>query len=172
MVQCVGAAPRQTLELIPTGPEGVRKTLERMASIVRDYRKHPVIRQLAVEIRQAANVPSKDYLGEVKALHRFVREWIRYVKDVRDVETLQTPVRVLQNRAGDCDDQSMLLASLLESLGHPTRFVAMGFERPDHYQHVLAETLIGRNWVAAETTLERPVGWSPPRQVARLIKNV
>lgn len=171
MVQCVGSPPLE-LAYIPTGPAGVRATLRRMAKIVREYRRHPTIRQLAVEIRQAAKVPGKDYLGEVKALHRFIRDYITYVRDVHSVETLQIPLLVLSNRAGDCDDQSMLLASLLESLGHPTRFVAMGFRSPDEFSHVLAETRIGDRWVPAETTLERPVGWSPPDQVARMVETV
>lgn len=171
MVQCVGSPPTD-LAFIPTGPGGVRETLRRMARIVREYRRHPMIRQLAVEIRQAARVPGKDFLGEVKALHRFIRDYITYVRDVHNVETLQTPVRVLQNRAGDCDDQSMLLAALLEAIGHPTRFVAMGFESPDTYSHVLTETRIGARWVPVETTLERPVGWTPPAQLARMVETV
>lgn len=183
MARCAGVAPPQTLSFIPTGPAGVRETLERMARIVKDHRLHPLIRQLAVEVRQAAKVPSRDYLGELKALHRFVGDWITYVRDIRDVETLQYPTHVLRNRAGDCDDQAMLLASLLESIGHPTRFVAMGFSQAPHprllewhhaplYSHVLAESLIGNRWVPAETTIERPVGWSPPGQTSRMIKNV
>ena len=172
MAQCVGVPPTD-LAFIPTGPAGIGATLERMAAIVREYRRNPLIRQLAVEIRQAMKVPGKDYLGEVKAVHRFVRDVITYVRDVRNVETLQTPVRTLANRAGDCDDQAMLLASLLEALGHRTRFVAMGFSAPDQYTHVLAETLYGgERWVPVETTLERPVGWNPPAQVARMIRNV
>lgn len=172
MVQCVGAAPPTDLAFIPAGPAGVRDTLKRMAKIVRQYRRDPTIRQLAVEIRQAAKVPGKDFMGEVKALHRFVRDYITYVRDVHNVETLQTPLRVLENRAGDCDDQAMLLAALLEAIGHPTQFKAMGFASPDQFTHVLARTMIGDRWIAAETTLERPVGWEPPDQVARMLETV
>lgn len=169
MVQCHGFnSPPTDLAFIPTGSAGIADTLDRMVRIVREYRRNPTIRQLAVEVRQAARVPAKDWLGEVRALHRFVRSYITYVRDVRNVETLQTPLRTLENRAGDCDDQSMLLASLLEALGHPTRFVAMGFGGPQQYSHVLAETLVGTRWVPAETTLDRPVGWSPPNQRARM----
>jgi transglutaminase-like putative cysteine protease len=171
MVQCAGYPPTD-LAFIPTGPAGIGATLDRMTAIVREYRRHPLIRQLAVEIRQAMKVPGKDYLGEVKAVHRFIRDWITYVRDVRNVETLQTPVRTLQNRAGDCDDQAMLLAALLEALGHKTQFVAMGFASPNEYSHVLAETLYGDRWLPVETTLERPVGWSPPNQIARMTRTV
>jgi transglutaminase-like putative cysteine protease len=169
MVQCLSfSSPPTELAFIPTGSAGIADTLNRMVKLVREYRRNPTVRQLAVEIRQAARVPSKDWLGEVRALHRFVRSYITYVRDVRDVETLQTPLHTLQNRAGDCDDQSLLLASLLEAIGHPTKFVAMGFSTPEQFSHVLTETLIGTRWIPAETTLDRPVGWSPPGQRARM----
>jgi transglutaminase-like putative cysteine protease len=143
-----------------------------MADLVRQYRRDATVRQLAVEIRQAAHVPGKDWLGEVKAVHRFIRNTITYVRDVRNVETLQTPLRVLINRAGDCDDQAMLVAALLEALGHPTRFRAMAFSSPQQFAHVLAETLVATRWVPVETTLDKPVGWLPPNIVANMIETV
>lgn len=167
MVQCAGYPPTD-LAFIATGPAGVRDTLRRMAKIVRQYRRHPTIRQLAVEVRQAAQVPGKDFRGEAVAMHRFVRAFVTYVRDVHDVETLQTPLVTLTNRAGDCDDQAILLSSLLEAIGHKTRFVAMGFARPGEFSHVLAETLIGTRWVPLETTVDRPFGWEPPGQVDRM----
>lgn len=170
MVQCLGVAPPPPTDLafIPTGAAGIAETLDRMARIVRHYRRNATIRQLAIEVRQAARVPAKDWLGEVRALHRFVRSYITYVRDVRNVETLTIPTLTLINRAGDCDDQAMLLASLLEALGHPTKFVAMGFGAPQQYSHVLTETLVGTRWVPLETTVDRPVGWTPPGQRARM----
>jgi transglutaminase-like putative cysteine protease len=172
MAQCLAAAPPTELSFIATGPAGIRDTLRRMARIVRTYRRDATIRQLAVEIRQNARVPGKDFRGEARALWQFVRSYITYVRDVREVETLQTPPLVLKNRAGDCDDQAMLLASLLEALGHPTKFVALGFDAPDHYTHVLTETRIGNRWVPLETTVDKPFGWSPPDQKARMEETV
>jgi transglutaminase-like putative cysteine protease len=172
MVQCVGAAPPIALAYIPTGPAGIAETLDRMARIVREYRRNATIRQLAIEIRQAARVPAKDWLGEVRALHRFVSTYITYVRDVRDAETLTVPTLTLKNRAGDCDDQAMLLASLLEALGHPTKFVAMGFGEPQQFTHVLTETLVGQRWLPVETTVACRVGWAPPGQRARMERHV
>lgn len=174
MRSCVAAFPPFELALIPSGPAGVRATLEQMARIVRQYRKHPLIRQLAVEL--VRDLPEltrgrKDFPAQVRALWQFVRSWIRYVRDIRNVETLHSPVRLLKNRAGDCDDQAILLASLLEAIGHGTRFVAMGFA-PGRYSHVLAETWLGGRWVPLETTIERPFGWDPPDQLERMVVNV
>ena len=125
---------------IPDGVAGVRATLELMAKLARAGKKQLPVRLAALQITQ--RLPQRGYSEEVAALHAFVRDRIRYVQDVRGVETLQDPVRTLQLRAGDCDDKSVLLAALLESIGHPARFVAVGF-RPGEWSHVYVETRAG-----------------------------
>lgn len=169
MASCVYDYPHSELALIPSGVDGVRATLAKMVSLAREYRRHPLIRELAEEVIE--HVPARDRPGNVRALWQFVRRFIKYVPDIRNVETLHTPIRLLKNRAGDCDDQALLLAALLESVGQGTRFVAMGFQR-GRYSHVLAETWLGGGWVPLETTVERPFGWNPPGQVERLVLHV
>lgn len=128
-----------------------------------------MIRQLAM--RLVEGLAPKDYVGEVLALHRFVRDDIRYVKDVREVETLQTPERTLAEGQGDCDDKSTLLASLLETLGHRARFRAVGF-RIGSLSHVLVDAFVGGRWLPLETTLRVDAGWSPPRVVESMVMEV
>ncbi len=108
----------------------------------------------------------KDWQCEVKQLHAFVRDSIRYVQDPIDIERIQTPDKTLELAAGDCDDKAILLASMLESLGHPSRFVAIGFE-PGTYSHVYVETKIGANWIPLETTEPVEAGWEPPPALVR-----
>jgi hypothetical protein len=54
-----------------------------------------------------------------------------------------------------------LLAALLESIGHPCRFVAVGYSRRNEFEHVYVETKIGHTWTALETTMDVPMGWAP-----------
>lgn len=169
MNPCALAYPPSELSFIPTGRAGISATLDKMVAIVRAYRKHPLIRQLAVELTQ--QLPSRAYTDEARALWEFVRNYIRYVRDIRDVETLQTPIRCLQNKSGDCDCQAMLLAALLEAIGHKARFAAMWFG-PGRQKHVLTETLIGDRWIPLDTTLKKPFGWNPPGQVERMVRHV
>lgn len=154
------------LSLIPEGKAGTLETLKVMRELVRHGKRALPVRSLAVELTNGND--QKDWIAEVKALHAFVRDNIRYVKDVRDVETLHYPEIVLQIGAGDCDDKSVLLASLLESIGHPTRFVAIGF-KPDDFVHVYPETMIGRAWIPLETTEPVEIGWTPKNIVSRLV---
>jgi transglutaminase-like putative cysteine protease len=83
---------------------------------------------------------------------------------------VQAPDVTLRDRQGDCDDQAVLIGALLTSIGHPVRFVAVGF-RPGQFAHVYAETPIGPNWVAVETTENWPVGRAP-RGVSHMVQKV
>jgi len=155
-----------TLEAIPSGKAGVIATLKLMSRLAKEGKKTLPIRQTALQLVNGER--QKDWTEEVNRIFEFVRDKIRYVRDVRGVETLQTPEKTLEFGQGDCDDKSTLLASLLESIGHPTRFVAIGF-KPDHYAHVYVETKIGANWIGLETTEPVSMGWSPKGVVSRLV---
>lgn len=144
---------------IPSGEDGTRTTLKLMSGLVKAGKTALPIRQLALSLVHRNG--QKDWYGEVRDLHQFVRDHIRYVKDIRGVETLQTPEKTLEIGQGDCDDKSTLLAALLESIGHPTKFIAVGFA-PKQYVHVLVATKIGPRWIPLETTEPQEVGWFPP----------
>lgn len=133
-------------------------TLKEMARLTRIGKKSFAVHNAALSrIRGCAQ---KDYACQAVALHAFVRDHILYVQDPIDVERLQAPDKTLELAAGDCDDKAILLAAMLESIGHPSRFIAIGFE-PGIYSHVYAETKIGDDWISAETTEPVPLGWRP-----------
>lgn len=144
---------------IPTGAAGTKATLNIMRGLIRVGKKTLPVRLLALKLVRRDG--EKQWIQEVTSVHRFVRDKIRYVRDIRGVETLQTPEKTLELTQGDCDDKSILVASLLESIGHPTRIVAVGMT-PNCFSHVLIETLIGSKWVAVETTEPVRLGWFPP----------
>lgn len=155
------------LGLIPSGAEGVRATLHIMRALTRAYKKFPTVRDYAARIVQA--LPQKDFVGEIKRLFEYVRDSIRYVRDTTNVETVQTPDKTLQLGYGDCDDKSVLLATFLESIGHPTRFVALAVKNPEQYEHVIVETLIGKKWIPLDATEPQPFGWYPANVKSRMV---
>ncbi len=155
-----------TLQLIPSGKAGTIATLKLMSRLVKNGKKSLPVRQAALSL--VKNNYQKDWAGEVKDLHRFVRDNIRYVRDIRGIETLQTPDKTLEFGQGDCDDKSVLLASLLEAIGHPTRFVAIA-QTGEEFVHVYPETKIGGTWISLETTEPVEIGWQPKRVSKRLI---
>lgn len=144
-----------------------------MRQLARQGRQNPEIRTLAQSLTN--HLPGKNWIAEIKVLHKFVRDQIRYLRDINGVETIQTPEQLLRTRSGDCDDQATLLASLLESIGHPARFRAVGF-KPGRLEHVYVETQVGRGgrkkWLPLETTENVEIGWRPPRIVETMVRHV
>lgn len=124
------------------------------------------IRGLALDLTSQGfggvrGLPQKDFAGEARRLFEFVRDQIRYVKDMDGVENLHTADQVLRQRAGDCDDKAILLAALLLSVGHTPRFVVAAFE-PDFYSHVWVQDDLDGRWVDMEPTEALPFGRSVP----------
>jgi len=156
--------PRIRILRVPKGPRGTLATAAIIGRIVQDGAKDFYVRQKAIEIFRQYGVPAKDRLGEVCALFDFVKRNIRYTRDIFRVELLHSPRRMLELRAGDCDDMTILLGALLLSTGHPVRLVLAGFKpnRPHAYTHIYLEVNVRGRWLAADATMDRPLGWAPP----------
>ncbi|HEY6018365.1 MAG TPA: transglutaminase-like domain-containing protein [Candidatus Paceibacterota bacterium] len=162
---------RSTLQALPDGVAGTRETLRLMVEMARKGKRTLAVRRLAQQI--LVDVPQKAWIAEVRSIQAYVRDHVRYTMDIRDIETLQTPEKTIEFNQGDCDDKSILVASLLESVNHPARFIAVGQE-PNAYEHVYVETRIANHWIPVETTEPVGLGWQPDpnRYRYRLVYNV
>lgn len=129
------------------------------------------VRQLAVNLttrgfNAGSGIRQKDFTGEARALSEFVRDQIRYVRDIADVETLHDACTIIDQGAGDCDDKCILLAALLLSIGFEhVAFVAVAFA-PEEFSHVWLRAYIEgpgpAGWVDMETTEPVPFGTTIP----------
>ena len=140
-----------------------------MVTLARQGKKDAGIRQLAASL--VRDLPQYDRLGEIKALHAFVRDHVRYTNDPRGVEMVQTPQATLEMGVGDCDDKSTLLAALLESIGRPARVVAIALGGRD-LSHVLVETHLTKGWMPLETIKDVEAGWYPKGVTRRMVLHV
>jgi len=144
-----------------------------MSRLVRRSRRDPVIRYTALGL--VNDLAPKDRYGEICRLFDFVREEIRYVRDIAGCDTLHFAEQLLWQACGDCDDKSVLLCSLLESIGLKTALKAVGF-KPGSLTHVYPLVHFGREgretWIALDATVDCPMGWQPKGIVCQLtIKN-
>ncbi len=126
------------------------------------------IRALAINIINAANVADKDYYGMAKAIHEWVRDSIRYIKDpigdgedgeTLNQETLSYPEETAFNSmAGDCDDKTILEIALLGSLGLQSYPVVIG-TTPGRFNHVYLNIVLppGKYPHAGETIPADPI---------------
>lgn len=169
------------------GIDAVRETLRTMVAIVRKYKSDAGTINVARQVLRAAGITDgrSQRVQSVRALQHFVRDRIVYLSDPRGIELLQTPPQTLSIGTGDCDDKSILIATLLETVGFDTRFLAVGGTGREWanggddwdamgnppYSHVLTQVQIpeapysklwGGRWLCLETIVPgADAGWCP-----------
>lgn len=156
------------LKSIPYGNAGIEESAKHLIKLVKEYRRNKEIRFKAEDIVQRC--PNKDYMCEIHHIYNWVKKNIRFERDPYFVEMLRSPDITLRRRNGDCDDHVILLNSLLQSIGYPTRIVLLASNRPrpDIWNHVLTEVGVQTGpeqikWIPLDTTVKRAkVGWLPP----------
>ena len=162
----------ESLEFLPPGARGTKRTLERMAKLaLEDSRKFAMI-NIASDIIRAYRCPSRDKRSEASAFMSFLKRFVHYVSDPITttggapdfLELVQSPLVTLKRRAGDCDDMSTLLAALLLCVGIRPKFVAIKSDprRPDEFSHVYVRALINGSWLGMDATVPGSyLGWEP-----------
>ncbi len=167
--------------LLSDGFRGTDQTVDIMRKITTGSygMRSPRIRALAINILRGAGVPEKAYAQEANAIFCWVRDNIRYTKDVVGQETLCPPEEIAFNtRAGDCDDKAMLCAALLGSIGTQTRFKVMGVN-PTQYSHVYLVALVNGTWIPMDPIMAKnvvsgasakPMGWEAPKAMRKVEK--
>ncbi len=153
----------------PEGRAGAIHTARLMRQMVQASRVDPVIIAAAQSI--VGLQPPHDFNREALTLFDYVRSRVRYIRDVNEVETLTMPVHVLERMCGDCDDKATLLASLLEAIGFPTRFVLAGYTG-SQFEHVYLQVLVDGEWISADPTIDVPFGWEAPGAVVYWVERV
>jgi transglutaminase-like putative cysteine protease len=164
--------PRISLKGIPKGYLGTRKTLEHIQALIHQGVKNFYVRQKAIDVLLERGVRPKDYLGEIKALFEWVQKSVRYTRDPFRVEVLHSARRILELRAGDCDDMTILLGAMLESIGHPIRLVIVGPNpfRPLLFSHIYLEVRYKGKWIPLDATMPFPMGWAPRSFVKKVFR--
>lgn len=161
---------RIRLGYIPKGYLGTQRTLKHIKVLIRAGAKDFYVRQKAIDILLRKNIQQKNYLGEIKALFKWVQHNIRYTKDPFRVEMLHSAARMLQLRAGDCDDMTILLGAMLESIGHPVRLVLTGPDpkRPRLFTHIYLDVNYKGRWISLDATMPYAMGWAPKTFVKKV----
>ena len=130
-----------------------------MSRFIKEGMCSSVVRQTATDIA----LSSLD--SAPQAIFNWVKSNINYVADPEDIELFVSPVKILEKHVQgitigvDCDDQAMLVAAMLGSIGIKTR-VAIIFYNGEA-EHAVAEYYSDslRQWVELDTTNSYPLGW-------------
>ncbi|MGH8590902.1 MAG: transglutaminase-like domain-containing protein [Gammaproteobacteria bacterium] len=159
------------MKTIPSGYAGTLKTVDHIIDLIKRGAKDFYVRQTAIDILLQRGIKPKDYLGEIKGLFEWVQQNVRYTKDTFRVEVLHSAKRMLELRAGDCDDMAILLGAMLEAIGHPVRLALTGPDplRQDLFSHIYLEVFHKGRWIPLDATMPYPMGWAPRTLVKKII---
>lgn len=151
------------------GDAGVRRTVANMQRLVDEGSRNPEVREAVIRAIHQSTLAPHDFVSQVEAWFRFVRDRVRFVHDPTSSEWLQTPHYTLRVMAGDCDDRAMLLAAGLRSIGVPAEFkvVAANPLRPRSFSHVYVVANMGGRKVALDPTYPNNRLGSEPRRISR-----
>jgi hypothetical protein len=148
--------------------------------MIQKGRNDPRIRALSVKIvskkcGKKHCIDEKDYVSEVKAIFDWVRKNVRYVRDSYDRDTFQHPVRTIQFGGGDCDDYSIVLASMLQAIGYPVRLRVIKTHAAQDWNHIYIQVGIPpgdpQKWMDLDGSENRPAGWAPPDSMIHKVRD-
>lgn len=136
----------------------------------------PVIRRILGVILK--DVPEKDYMGELQAIFDWVKSNVRYTHDPHKLELFQKPTRAIELKLGDCDDQAIVIGSMIQSIGYPLRLRIIGVssKQPEHI-YCMAGLPPTENdediqaWVAMDATVPNPMGWEYPHERLKYLED-
>lgn len=126
------------------------------------------MRHLAV--RLVADCPGVVDRGsgcEIAKIFWFVKANVRYTHDMHGIDTYQSALRTLQFRGGDCDDHSVLLCTLLSSIGFQCGFRIISTQGKT-WEHIYTIVGVPKLQPSAVICLDTTVassfpGWEPPQ---------
>ena len=138
---------------IPQGDRGAYETLRIMKRIVLESMRDVSVLDAAKTIIRG--VGGKDRRAQSQAIGAWVRSSLRFVRDPYGIETVHTPLFMLERIRtqglfeADCDDYAVLSAALAKAVGLRTKFVILGFMSKR------------AQWAHVYTIAETPYGWYP-----------
>lgn len=162
-------------EPLADGDAGVDQTVRghsrarSMIGLIDRGKKDPLVRGKAAEIIRNAGVPAFDFRGEFRAIFDWVRRNIRWTRDPTNKEGIQDAAVTLQWGIGDCDCISILICSLLGSVGARTRLVTISnhADAPEDFSHIFPEVRLDGRWIPVDAGRRAPAWGKGPSRVFR-----
>lgn len=118
-------------------------------------------------------ITPKEYGQEIRAIYEAVQNAnssiaLRYVRDHLKVDQFTAANKLLRLRGGDCDDGTLLLGALLNSIGYPVRMRVIQDINSASWSHIFL--LVGvapgnpELWVPLDWSVYpfKPPGWEAP----------
>jgi hypothetical protein len=148
------------LKLSP-GDVGTRQTVAALRALINRGREDMKVRRLAEAILKRYPPHYSSPRQMIAAIFDWVSANVRYVRDPVQVELVRGAGQFMDSPAGDCDDYTVLLGSLIESIGIPVGIKVVQTGRRRRFNHVYPIVNIGGQELALDATQGRPIGYEP-----------
>lgn len=147
----------------------IKEVVEMMKTLIAKGKSDPraiaFARSLMTERRDGIGhtirkeIPGRDFDGIAKRLYSFMQSEIKYHRDPAGMEWLQDWEVSIKERAGDCDDYTILAATLFGALGVSTRIKVVQIGKS--YDHVFLEYFSPKQnkWIPFDAIVPKSVGW-------------
>lgn len=125
----------------------------------------------AAKLIRQQDIPERDDRALARAVQRYSQQHIRFFRE--RPERFASPLRTLEWGFGDCDDKTILIATVLRSFRVPVRakFMRMRVRGPDgivkKIAHVWPEVQLNGEWLAMESVHPWQLGDSPEDHARR-----
>lgn len=137
---------------IEKGDAGIFETVRRMVQMIREGLELPMFRQMPP--------------FTVSEMFEFAKRTIRYESDPPKIELIGRADRTISRGKGDCDDKTILLATLIKAVDPSARVrIVIGACQKNlskEFSHVWLEWHDGEKFVTLDPTpVWAPMGWTP-----------
>jgi transglutaminase superfamily protein len=149
------------------GDPGVAQTIKQMRRLIQQGKQDPTVHELAAQILRRANVRAYDWEGEARAVFEAVRRNLRFTRDVNGNETLHAAPDIIRLGIADCDDFTILICSLMETIGCDTRIVTIAVDQDGEFCHVYPEAEINGRWCAMDAARQSAAFGKSPEHYTR-----
>lgn len=137
---------KQDIAPLSSGERGAIQTIEELTRIAHLKKTSPTVRDFAAEILEKNNVKSHHYRDEAFAIGNEIWKNYDYMKDPKGVEMILDPelsiLKLKKGQArGDCEDMSLVIATLMLSIGLEPYFTIVRYPSSQHgWQHIYVTT--------------------------------
>jgi hypothetical protein len=135
--------------------------------IIDNYTGNPVLVEFTAKLIKLNNIPARDEESLARYIQLFVKKHIKFFREYP--ERWQSPLQTLALGLGDCDDKTILVASILRSFRLPIKLIFLRFESKDgkKYSHVFPKVKLNNRWFALETVQDKFNFGDDPEAMAR-----
>ncbi|SRR6266478_6052923 len=152
------------------GDLGVEQTIRQMRRLIQSGKQDPQIHELAASmVRRVApyDGSSSVAISEARAIFDSALRNLRFTRDVHGNETLHAARDIVRLGIADCDDFTILICSLLKTVGADCRIITIATDPGGEFCHVYPEVEINGRWIAMDAARKHAAFGKAPENYTR-----